>query len=111
MYPKYFIGPMTKNVVDATIEFVENTGNKIAFIPSRRQIEFNGGYVNLWNNKNFVEYVKTKTELITIQRDHSGPGQGYTDDDGYNSLAEDAKYFDLIHINCIFFNRFFIFNL
>lgn len=96
---KYFIGPMTKNVVDATIEFVENTGNKIAFIPSRRQVEFNGGYVNHWDTKNFAEYVRERTDLITIQRDHSGPGQGYSEDNGYESLAKDSKYFDLIHID------------
>ena len=36
---KFYIGPMSKNVVDAVIEFVEETGNTIGFIPSRRQIE------------------------------------------------------------------------
>jgi len=34
-----------------------------------------------------------------IKRDHSGPGQGQSDDDGYQSLSEDCKYLDLIHID------------
>ena len=47
-YPKFYIGPMSKNVVDSILEFTEETGNKIGFIPSRRQVEFNGGYVIRW---------------------------------------------------------------
>ena len=50
MYPKYYIGPMTKNVVDAIIEFCDETNNNIGLIPSRRQVEFDGGYVNNWKN-------------------------------------------------------------
>ena len=50
---KFYIGPMSKNVVDSIIEFTEETGNKIGLIPSRRQVEYNGGYVNNWTTKNF----------------------------------------------------------
>ena len=39
MYPKFHIGPMSKNTVDAIIEFCNETNNNIGFIPSRRQIE------------------------------------------------------------------------
>jgi hypothetical protein len=92
---KYFIGPMTKNVVDAIVEFCDKTGNKIAFIPSRRQVEWNGGYVNNWTTEEFSKYVTT----LPIQRDHGGPGQGNNDDDGFQSLAYDAKHFQLIHID------------
>ena len=92
---KFFIGPMSKNIVDAILEYVEETGNKIGLIPSRRQVEYNGGYVNNWTTKQFSEYTKN----TLIKRDHSGPGQGYIDDDGYTSLKEDCKYFDLIHID------------
>ena len=45
-YPKFYIGPMSKNVVDSIIEFTGETNNKIGFVPSRRQVEYNGGYVN-----------------------------------------------------------------
>ena len=50
---KFYIGPMSKNVVDAVLEFTEETGNKIGFIPSRRQVEYNGGYVNKWTTDSF----------------------------------------------------------
>ena len=73
---KYFIGPMSKNVVDTIIEFCNQTNNRIGLIPSRRQVEWDGGYVNNWTTKNFSEYVTRKSNLITLQRDHSGPGQG-----------------------------------
>jgi hypothetical protein len=99
MNPKFFIGPMSKNVVDSIIEFCEKTENSIGLIPSRRQIEFDGGYVNNWKTVDFVRYVKSKTNKILIVRDHSGPGQGSKEDDGYESLSEDCKYFDVIHID------------
>lgn len=96
---KYFIGPMTKNVVDAIIDFCDKTNNSIGLIPSRRQVEYNGGYVNLWTTEQFSKYVKSKTEKIILKRDHSGPGQGQIMDDGYESLKYDCKYLDLIHID------------
>ena len=58
MNPKIFIGPMTKNVVDAIITFCNKTGHNIGLIPSRRQIEWNGGYVNNWTTNTFTQYVK-----------------------------------------------------
>lgn len=87
---------MTKNVVDTILEFSEETDNVIGFIPSRRQVEWDGGYVNNWTTKQFAEYVNGR---LPIKRDHSGPGQGYTDDDGFESLKEDCKYLDYIHID------------
>ena len=92
---KYFIGPMSKNIVDAIQEFCDETGNKIGLIPSRRQVEWNGGYVNNWTTEEFSKYSKN----LPLKRDHAGPGQGYTDDDGFDSLAEDCKYLDYIHID------------
>lgn len=95
MNPKYFIGPMSKNVVDSIIEFTTETGHQIGLIPSRRQVEWDGGYVNNWTTKEFNHHANS----LLLKRDHSGPGQGYNDDDGYISLKEDCKYFDLIHID------------
>jgi fructose/tagatose bisphosphate aldolase len=92
---KYFIGPMSKNIVDAIVEFCTNTGNIIGLIPSRRQVEWDGGYVNNWTTEEFSKYVT----ILPLQRDHSGPGQGNNDDDGYESLAYDAKHLQLIHID------------
>ena len=56
MYPKYYIGPMSRNVVDAVIEFCNETNTLIGLIPSRRQIEWDGGYVNNWTTKEFSKY-------------------------------------------------------
>ena len=92
---KYFIGPMSKNIVDAIVEFCTNTGNIIGLIPSRRQVEWDGGYVNNWTTEEFSKYVTT----LPLQRDHGGPGQGNDDDDGFESLSYDARHFQLIHID------------
>ena len=89
---KYFIGPMSKNIVDSIIEFDGNFG----FIPSRRQVDYNGGYVNNWSTGEFTKYVDGR---VPIERDHAGTGQGYIDDDGYESLKDDCRYVDIIHID------------
>ena len=95
MYPKYYIGPMSKNIVDAIIEFFNETGNEIGLIPSRRQVEWDGGYVNNWNTEEFSKY----SNKLLLKRDHAGPGQGYIDDNGYESLKHDCSYLDMIHID------------
>ncbi len=92
---KFFIGPMTKNVVDSIVEYCADKNIMIGFIPSRRQVAIDCGYVNNWSTKTFREYVGDHF----IVRDHGGPGQGRADDDGVESLKEDCKYFNLIHID------------
>jgi hypothetical protein len=92
-------GPMSKNIVDSLIKYANNTDTFITIIPSRRQIEWDGGYVNNWKTEDFCKYVKENTDKIALQRDHAGPGQGYNDDDGYKSLEYDCKYFDAIHLD------------
>ena len=67
---KYFIGPMTKNIVDTILEYSNKSGNIVGLIPSRRQIEFDGGYVNNWTTKEFSEYVKSISNNTIIKRDH-----------------------------------------
>ncbi len=89
---KFYIGPMSKNVVDSVIEFDGNLG----FIPSRRQVDYNGGYVNEWTTGEFATYVNGR---VPIERDHGGPGQGYKFDYGHESFLHDSKYFDIIHID------------
>jgi hypothetical protein len=96
---KFCIGPMSKNVVDSIIDYVNNKNIKMILIPSRRQVEHDGGYVNNWTTKEFCSYVRNKTNNIFIQRDHGGPGQGTNMDDGLESFKEDAKLLDIIHID------------
>ena len=96
-FPKYYIGPMSKNVVDCVIKHGQK--HSIGLIPSRRQVDFSGGYVNEWNTKSFSEYVKSKNSSILLCRDHGGAEQGQVSDDGVESFQSDANYFDLIHID------------
>jgi fructose/tagatose bisphosphate aldolase len=96
---KYCIGPMSKNIVNAIIEYVNKNNIKMILIPSRRQIEYNGGYVNNWNTEEFCLYVRSKTKNIYLERDHGGPGQGTNMDDGLESFKKDAKLLDIIHID------------
>ena len=72
---KYFIGPMSKNVVDAILQFNVEVGDSFGLLPSRRQVEYNGGYVNDWNTEAFHSYVRSVGFDMTtlIERDHSGP--------------------------------------
>lgn len=93
---KLFVGPMSKNVIDAAIEFdQENPGSDLlGFIPSRRQIETfqqGGGYVCGWSTEDFVQYVRSKGSNLIIKRDHGGPSQGAIEDDGIISLMSDVE--------------------
>lgn len=90
--PKFYFGPMSKELVDVVLENKFNVG----FIPSRRQIDFSGGYVNNWTTKQFRDYVGTD---VLIERDHGGPNQGTYEDDGLNSFIDDCSHFDIIHID------------
>ena len=53
---KIFIGPMSKNVVDSIIEFNKIRNENVGIIPSRRQVEFDGGYSNNWTTRGLREY-------------------------------------------------------
>lgn len=99
MKHKYGIGVMSLNIVDACIEFSNQYDYNLIFIPSRRQIDYLGGYVNNWTTETFSKYVKDKTSNILLKRDHGGPGQGLYNDDGLTSFKHDSYYLDAIHID------------
>ena len=86
---------MSTNIIDSIIEM---ESNQIGLLATRRQIDYNGGYVNNWKTKNLYEYVRSKSN-ITLQRDHAGANQGNVQDDGYLSFLDDVNYFDLIHVD------------
>jgi len=78
---KFFIGVMSKNVIDNVIKFATENNEDITLIPSRRQIDYDGGYVNNWTTAEFISYIKEKNKNIKIERDHSGHSQGTNEDD------------------------------
>ncbi len=99
MNARFYIGPMSKNVVDSIISFSNSTNIPFGLIPSRRQVDYNGGYANKWKTTTLCDYVKSRSKNITLQRDHGGPFQGALPDDGYESLTVDCQNFDSIHID------------
>ena len=90
---------MSKNIVDAVIDYSNTNNISIGLIPSRRQVENTGGYVNNWTTKEFCEYVRSKSDKILLVRDHAGPLQGNVEDDGIESFKVDCNYFDVIHVD------------
>lgn len=99
-FPKLYIGPMSKNVVESVIKFSNERNIPIGLIPSRRQVEHDGGYVNGWTTREFVGFVRERSDSVFIQRDHGGPNQGDLPDDGRDSFLEDLDVgFDLIHVD------------
>ena len=95
MNPRLFIGPMSKEIVDAVIDYPEPLG----LIPSRRQVDHESGYVNGWVTETFCEYVRSRTDNVLLVRDHCGPNQGYHIDNGIESFLIDCQHFDVIHID------------
>lgn len=95
IFPKYYIGPMSKNVVDCVIKHSQK--HPIGLIPSRRQVDYCGGYVNKWDTKSFSNYLSKKNVLLC--RDHGGPKQGLEVDDGMQSFLDDCEHLNLIHID------------
>lgn len=94
--PKLFIGPMSINIIDSILSLDNYYKDKVGFILSRRQIEFDSGYVNNFTTKQFYNYVNNK---VVLERDHGGPNQGKFEDDGIESYKQDSKYMDIIHID------------
>jgi len=93
---KYYICPMSRAIVDAVLEF-SRKAPIFGFIPSRRQIDFDGGYVDsTWTTDTFSKYVGGRLPVI---RDHGGPGQGTNQDDGITSFQQDTRFLDGIHID------------
>lgn len=98
--PRLYIGPMSQNVTNAVIEYANETSTPLGLIPSRRQVDYMGGYVCNWTTAAFSKYVREKTPWITIVRDHGGPEQGTGSDPGYDSLCEDSRAnLNILHLD------------
>lgn len=97
IFPRYYIGPMSKNIVDCVVQHGQQ--HSVGLIPSRRQVDYCGGYVNKWNTKTFSDYVRSTNSSVLLCRDHGGENQGQDLDDGLSSFLSDSQHFDLIHID------------
>lgn len=108
------VGAISKNCVDAAIEFANEKEIPIILIASRSQVdmkEMGGGYVNHWNTVEFSAYVrnKDKKHLVYIERDHGGPRQNSIElgmdmkksmANAMRSFEEDIlSQFDILHID------------
>ena len=93
------VGPMSKEVVDITIELANEKKKPICLIASRRQIdsaEFGGGYVESWTTDEFAKYVQDRDtgKYIILARDHGGPWQSQLEIQkklGQEAAMESAK--------------------
>ena len=114
------IGPMSFNLIKATIQLGKEKNCPVMFIASRNQVDasqFGYGYVCGWDQKHFVDAIeKIKEEenfdgLCYICRDHGGPWQRDKERNDHldeatamkiavESYIEDIKAgFDLLHID------------
>ena len=89
--PKYYICPMSRNIVDTIMDL---DSNEFGLLPSRRQIDYNSGYVNKWNTEKFYKYIKIKKSIV-VERDHGGPNQGDEKDDGLESFKCDSRFMNI----------------
>lgn len=87
---KFYIGPISKNIVNTIISFSNDYNIKIGLIPSKNQIDYNGGYVG-WTTSEFIKYVKNQSKNIIIERDH-----GFN----FETFKNDSEnLIDIIHID------------
>lgn len=104
---KLAVGPMSSEIIEAVFRYSHYMRTELMLIASKNQIDYNGGYVNNWTTKDFVDYIQEMRRLyenssVKICRDHCGPGfNGRFDlEDSYKTIQADIKHgFDLIHVD------------
>lgn len=78
------VGPMSRNLLQASFELAKEDDYPLMFIASRNQVdadELGGGYVNGWNQFSFIDAIKEVAKevdfdgLYYVCRDHGGPWQ------------------------------------
>jgi len=78
--PSLHLGPMSRNVIAASVAYAKENAWPICLIASRRQIdseEIGGGYVNGLTTEKFAQDLSlaVKSKQIILARDHGGPYQ------------------------------------
>lgn len=79
------VGPMSRNLLQASFELAKEDDYPLMFIASRNQVdadELGGGYVNGWNQFSFIDAIKEVANevdfdgLYYVCRDHGDLGNG-----------------------------------
>ena len=104
---KIGIGPMSSEVIEAVYKYSSINNKELMLIASKNQIDYNGGYVNNWNTKEYSKFLnkmqkKYVSARIKICRDHCGPGFNgkFNLSDVYKTIDCDIENnFHLIHID------------
>jgi hypothetical protein len=112
--PSLHLGPMSRNVIAASVAFSKANAWPICLIASRRQIDaeaFGGGYVDSLTTEMFAKQLRSATDAghVILARDHGGPYQraeeeGLSLDDALDSVektyfADISSGFNIIHID------------
>ncbi len=101
------LGPMSSEIIEAVFKISHYKRRELMIIASKNQIDYNGGYVNNWTTKEFMNFINKMKQTysnsnVKICRDHCGPGFNgiYDLEDSYKTIEADIKSgFDLIHID------------
>ena len=108
---KLGVGPLSKEIIEATYRFSEQHKKQMMLIASLNQINAAGGYVYGWNTRWFKEHCDRIAKAhpqadVLLCRDHCGPFfMGEPDlvdsmNKVYANLTADCEAgFDLIHID------------
>jgi len=101
------IGPMSSEIIEAVFKYSHFHRKELMLIASKNQIDYQGGYVNRWTTKDYMDYIdqmrdRYSNAKVHICRDHCGPGfnGSYDLKDTYKTIEADIKHgFDLLHID------------
>mgnify|MGYP001207204102 CR=1 FL=1 len=88
--PLVGIGPMSINCINSVIELSKKNKLPIMLIPSRRQIDYNAGYVGNLNTKKLSKLIN-KNKNIILCRDHGGPWQSELENSKKMFLSDAMK--------------------
>lgn len=104
---KLGIGPMSSEVIEAVFRYSHSARRQLMLIASKNQIDYNGGYVNNWGTKQYMDFIQNMKKKyvfsdVKVCRDHCGPAfNGKHDlEDVIATIRTDIDCgFDLIHID------------